>query len=778
MPFHNPYNFIPTPDRNTEKIINDPFTGDRDPSKAKFKEDHSRYWSERYTGTIPVVLRTKTPLFITDPASKVLLSGSEADNTAHYRYDTLDHIPATALKGMLSSAYEAITNSRYRVFSEKQHSRRLGMRAQADPRLVPGRVRNNGNQLEVELFTGTTGLAAGNPSPLYAAWLPMYNSPIRELLSGLNGTWQTGVTIRQYQHSKRNFKFWSVVNIAGHAVTPITHNATPVPAVADKVVEGYVVVSGKIFGRKHDERFFFNGTASAPARTTTPTVRPDVKKNYEDLIADYQAVHEGSANPPIEAGVVLGEHTNPARETLCDGDFVYAKMSGNTITALYPVQISRELYENSPWDCAYPSIRPADNIDNLSPTDRVFGWVNQKGKGAWKGRVRISDSTSVQPLTFEPIPLAILGNPKPSQVRFYIRDHEGVPQRDGILKLQAGYSGDKKLGGRKVQLNQLWQDENYWNPELCHTILPEYYRRLYEDETEIDRQNGQNRSISSWIPIDSEFRFTIKVENLTGEELGALLTLLTQTTRNQQGEIQKERFFKLGYGKPLGFGSVTLEMDLPNSGTLQVLTGEQRRSRYAGLDDENGEIGLDRMARRNIINSYKRIMVDAYGTPPELLAPPEIPVSWRNNEQAAGIISTNEEKLDFEENFWNASFKRNDDELSLRDFSLAELLEDGGDDSIANYLRLLYAREIQTYREALNGNQQQQLNLYALRWLKIPLIADFVNSLNQYKDVHYPRNNPTDKGYVWFAGNERQQHNVPVYGYSLPRIGQQLNETH
>jgi hypothetical protein len=87
----------------------------------------------------------------------------------------------------------------------------------------------------------------------------MYNSPIRGILAGLNGTFQTGVTIRLYRHQKRGFQFWSVVNIAGRDVSPITSHAAPVANMPDRTVGGYVVISGKIFNRKHDERFFFNG---------------------------------------------------------------------------------------------------------------------------------------------------------------------------------------------------------------------------------------------------------------------------------------------------------------------------------------------------------------------------------------------------------------------------------------------------------------------------------------------------------------------------------------
>jgi CRISPR-associated protein (TIGR03986 family) len=748
-----------------------PFTGDHSPLGDDSREDHSRYWSERYTGTIPVVLKTKTPMFITDPATKTLLSGNEEGRNAHYCYGTLDYIPSAALKGMLSSAYETITNSRYRVFSRKQHERKLGMRSQANPRLVPGRVRNNGDSLEIELFTGTTGLAVGNPSPLYAAWLPMYTSSGGNILNGLNGTFQDGVKIRLYRH-ERGFQFWSVAQIAGQTVAPITTHAALEPGVAERIVGGYVVISGKIFNRKHDERFFFNDTPNPLAVPVTA----DVKQDYEDLIADYQALHEGGANPPIGSGVELGGHiTNSSRKSLRAGDFVYAKMNGNNVAALFPVQVSREVYGASPWDCVYPSVLPTDCIDGLSPADQLFGWVSQGKKGAWKGKIRISDSTKVQTECFEPIPLAILGNPKPAQVRFYLGNQNGDPQADGIQKSQAAYNVGKKLRGRKVYLNQEQHDGNYWTPSYWLNNFTEYHRRILEGETEENRRSGQNRSISSWIPAESELHFNIKVENLTKEELGAMLTLLTLTTQNT------ERCLNMGYAKPLGFGSFTLKLDLVGDELLPIRTGEHMRDRYSSFEDEftQGQC-LGGQARREIINWYKKALVEAYGTPSPSPQMPDIPDSWKNCERAAAIITTEQEIRDFADNVWRRSFKRDADRLSFDGFSLAEFLEENetGGASIAEELQEIYSQAIAAYRGQVNAALLAQLNNYANVWRDISFIADFLKFTRRYENVYYPRNSDTDKGYVWFAGNEKPVGSALAHGYSLPPIGVELSETH
>ncbi|MDR1510442.1 MAG: TIGR03986 family CRISPR-associated RAMP protein, partial [Synergistaceae bacterium] len=777
MAFHNPYNFVPTCDRS--QILSDPFAGDHDPSAKGSKEDHSRYHEERYTGTIPVVLRTRTPLFITDPSSKTLLAGTDGENDAHYRYDTLDYIPATALKGMISSAYEAITNSRYRVFSKRQHAKKLGMRGTHDPGLVPGRVERLPNgDFNVELFTGTTALGGAHPAPLYAAWLPMYTSSLHSHRDDLDGIFLTGVTIERYQH--RNFEFWSVTQIpaipgvtdAPVDLNPITHNAHPVDGVAPRTVDGYMVVSGKLFNRKHDERFFFNDPAVGHKATPIVIAKDnDLIKNYENLVLNYQSVHERGANPPM-SGVEQGRHiTDPNRIKLTGGTFVYLKMSGTrTITAIYPVQISRELYEKSPWDCVYESILPSADMSELSPADRLFGWVNQNGKGAWKGKIRISDGifhateeVSNPTEQFEPLPLAILGNPKPAQARFYLGDDQGAPQRCGINKADASYRGNKKLRGRKVYLYQLYSD-NYWNAEQALAAYPEDREYIMNDQDDtgnkLQQLSGQNRSISSWIPPEREFRFDMRVENLTREELGALLQLLAMTTANQ------ERCFKLGFAKPLGLGSVTLKLDLADNDPLPVYTGEQRASGYRGFSGL--QTGIARSDRRGLINAYKKSMVDVYGIRPNA-APPAIPDSWRNSSFGKKCIDKMNLNVHKFEAMWTDAFENNAVEFSIDQFeglSADEWNELAGD--AVRELKDIYLVEKNAYKTAFEEYCNDVVNVYANAWIGIPFIDAFRISMKGYENVHYPRNWPLQLGYEWFSHNEDQTGGQPRYAFSLP----------
>ena len=221
----------------------------------------------------------------------------------------------------------------------------------------------------------------------------------------------------------------------------------------------------------------------------------------------------------------------------------------------------KERYQASPWECLVPSLRPAENIGKLSPADRLFGWVSQDGNGAWRGKVRIASARYTgggSPLESVPSsgdngrPLAILGTPKPAQARFYCGDRNGRPQQDGFDKDAAGYAKQKRLRGRKVYLHHQGKADPF-HPK--------------------GEKSDQNRSIRNWIPKGKTFEFTIRFENLTAEEAGALLVLLLVN--------QEKAFFRLGYGKPLGLGSVKLSA---NPKGIRIYSGDMMKKRYERLD--------------------------------------------------------------------------------------------------------------------------------------------------------------------------------------------------
>lgn len=126
--FHHAYNGIPT------LRSDEPFFKDDAPAPL----DHLARGT--YSGTLKLTIETKTPLITAWRDSNerlVVPSASGNPDGATVAEDAM--IPATSLKGVLSSAYEAVTQSRFRVFGDDQ--RQAQFRYTTDH---PQRWHNNG----------------------------------------------------------------------------------------------------------------------------------------------------------------------------------------------------------------------------------------------------------------------------------------------------------------------------------------------------------------------------------------------------------------------------------------------------------------------------------------------------------------------------------------------------------------------------------------------------------------------------------------------------------
>lgn len=105
--FHNPYNFVPALPRKTD----DPELGDHKPV------GHGRYLPDHWSGRIAVKLTTVTPLLIPD-AAEMTEDNDHKTYPVRLGADGKPYLPPTSIKGMLRSAYEAVTNSRLSVFEK------------------------------------------------------------------------------------------------------------------------------------------------------------------------------------------------------------------------------------------------------------------------------------------------------------------------------------------------------------------------------------------------------------------------------------------------------------------------------------------------------------------------------------------------------------------------------------------------------------------------------------------------------------------------------------
>jgi len=366
----------------------------------------------------------------------------------------------------------------------------------------------------------------------------------------------------------------------------------------------------------------------------------------------------------------------------------------------------------------------------------------------------------------DPLPLSILGAPKPAQARFYLGKASGEPQANGLSKENAGYRIGKKLRGRKVYLHHTLahlangeERNRYWDEHQGAemSVLPEYRQPSGEKQC-----TGQNRSITGWIPKGTVFRFDIKVENLTREELGALLELLDLS--------QRQCYFRLGFAKPLGLGSVALSIQWNGEEPLPFMTGEDFRDRYRRLDGPAPSTrGLAKGQVQATIQHYQKNVVRLYGTPPAddaVLGDAEL-FPWEKSEFFKDLGPEQQKSF---RSAWLEALEKDSAEPPMEALPDKEMLEE------------LYPEEIdalpKAYKDLLKKVKASRKS--DCGWSTLPFIKDFTSAMKGFTDapVTYPRNEETRsdgfEGFNWFVENERTQDNRCA-GHSLPAIGGTLN---
>jgi CRISPR-associated protein (TIGR03986 family) len=618
--FHNPYNFVPAPPRN----VQDPDLGDGEPVRQ------DRYEPERYTGCIRVRMKVVTPLLLIDPENA---SNNQNDHlTFPIRKDADGQplIAASSVRGMLRSAYETITNSRFCRFSDEYKSRlAYRMEAREGLRMIPARISGG----MIHLFTGTSKVNNdGTPDgPMHAAWLPRYRNG---QISGKAPRYskdelpehgdEVVCKIEHVRHGSGRFEYWRVVEIrrVTEAADLAKHTAQQGDKGQPKIVRGWVCITNANINGKHDERVFFQdeeGEKLGPFPLTD-----ELKQQWRELIENYQRLHKDEiaqrrrqrGEPDQYLGHEPGRTAwsrhvyDPQYLELRDGTLCYARLGRGKkqVEALFPVMISRELYECSPWDLLPESLRPAGKIKELSPADRVFGWVHSEPSSNKAERVAARGLVRVGPVRCEtedaieefcpPLPLAILSTPKPQQGRFYVaKSPQGEAQQDGLNKTEAGYRRGKGLRGRKVYPHHNGLLPGHWTNPLEDRTQEgppnQEYRRPQINGQE--QQDNQNRSVCGWVKPGSAFTFDLYVENLSLVELGALLWLL---------KLPEGHFLRLGGGRPLGFGSVRLDLESCDLRTPEGL--KVWYSRWHGDDAASDP-------RERAIEALKKAVLRAYG---------------------------------------------------------------------------------------------------------------------------------------------------------------------
>lgn len=505
---------------------------------------HDRYVG--LTGKITCTLTTETPLFISDAeeiGKELCENGDEHKTYRFFQHEAVEHrylLPASSLRGMIRNVFEAATNSCMAIFD---YEKRLQFR-------VETKFANN-----IKKSVGVVSALAKEALADEPEWpgeivlcktaeVPAYYGDGRDVLKKKSdgSEWLSGDrAIARVEYRAKRIRVLALFEPNSEPAKKIDEYASDDEP---EYVEGWLKITGMSEGTlKKNEIFIF-----------------DPRYNEKEQIVRFGFAAQKEYNEVLQTQLELeGLPEKPRPAKLKRGHLVYVFMRAGS---LHRVQIPRLPYANKIADLL--DNHACNKYDALCPACRTFGWVHRpteneaskRGKEiAYAGRLHFSHGRLQHPAKKtinQEIPLAILSSPKPTTTSLYLLDQNGKPSFNVDYDTEGA-----RLRGRK-----------FYRHHGSKLNAQEYTRPN-------GKQDGQNRTVKEVLDRDNKFTFTIDFTNLAPIELGALLWALEMKYQNAAGQEQ-QLCHRLGFGKPLGFGSVTV-----NIGHLEVLSPQKR---YSSLD--------------------------------------------------------------------------------------------------------------------------------------------------------------------------------------------------
>lgn len=204
----------------------------------------------------------------------------------------------------------------------------------------------------------------------------------------------------------------------------------------------------------------------------------------------------------------------------------------------------------------------------LSPVRRLFGYtgdnpgsegIGQQDHEQLMGRIFVNTAIEVvdeaktnEQRFLPPTFLKELGMPRPSAVEHYIKQPHHPHRRpwdDATLMTYGdatGYDEPGELAGRKFYLDR----------------SDAYTGEPWKDDSEANRQNDRSTLAFEASQPQSKFRFTVRFRDLEAKELAWLIVALCPNQfKSLLGGNHRDGYCsKLGYARPLGWGSVRISV--------------------------------------------------------------------------------------------------------------------------------------------------------------------------------------------------------------------------
>ncbi|MCB0044661.1 MAG: TIGR03986 family CRISPR-associated RAMP protein [Caldilineaceae bacterium] len=546
-----PYNFVPLAD----DIVSASIAADAD------RQDI--YHGDRYTGVLTCKLETKTPLYTRAALEEYEVRGNqEAKEKADFFYidpDTkMPVIPGSSLRGVLRSLVEIISYGKLQPVTDRQlFFRTLDGSALSDAyvrRMVAGDRASDGAYPAVQ-----AGYVEKDGSDYYIrpaqelAGTQFYRVEEDLALHFITAHIGSGGLQKMAFNRRPNKGYqWGRAPVWFQPVVPISHKPRSSQFYADVTNIQLRKKGSKPPGKGWQKGWFIaSGWVPGPRDSRGKhlhwIIGPVSPQNQRILIEDIDIAAYVEPNAGISQKIESEHMSVLPRNT---GELIpcfyteWKDSNNNKHIAFGHTAMFRLPYENSPKDLLLYSPEMSHRTDF---SESLFGWVdNAKGRTI-AGRVSISDAHVASEFKgriflLEPDEESLtplLSGPKPTSFQHYLIQ-EGDDKKE-LYHYQD--KSDTTLRGHKL----------YWHK---NDQLP---RSAYHvaKTSENSKQLTVMRPVNQGVP----FTFDIHFENVTAEELGALLWIL-------QIAGDGEHCLKVGMAKPLGLGSVNITANLTLSGRI------------------------------------------------------------------------------------------------------------------------------------------------------------------------------------------------------------------
>lgn len=579
-----PYNFVPLP----EAALTAPTTpGEEGHTHQYGLPDADRYHTNLHSGRIDCELVTRSPLYTRRAVSMAFynewaekmdkLADDPAALQEYAQFFTQGNpeepvIPGSSIRGMLRSLMEIVTHGHLRwVGKEPTFTFRAVAAQREDPLRDPyqeiiGRFGRN--------------VRAGILERDGQSWkVRVAPTPQERKIAGRHGNYMkvkekyipTGAIANFRRFDDQDYQpGWFLIRFStkkvgqGDVVDQIGDYATSRHShIGVLVCSGNMLETAKA-GQTSPRRS--HAIVLAPPRNA-PLLEID-----QVAIEDYLNGMSDFVNSKLKAwGSPLNkeeEKIKPKLGCLCEGAPIFfvdpqthgerkIRYFGHTPNFRIPAQLAGAGRAANPLDFAPAHLRQGKTPDL---TEAIFGWVEepeQPLEGQRAGRIFVSDARFAQAddglwLATEPTWLHTLSTPKPTTFQHYlVQDKTRGHDPDNLSSL-AHY-------GSAPETTQIRGYKHYWTKGSTPDI------RASAKELQHKNQLTQVRPVKPGV----HFTFTIRFENLSAIELGALLWTLTLP-----GGGQADYCHRLGMGKPLGMGAVQI---------APTLIVDQRPDRYKSL---------------------------------------------------------------------------------------------------------------------------------------------------------------------------------------------------